>query len=78
MKDNILIGINLGDFGSTGAIMRNMFEYAHAHGNFDYLVMVPKSNGKLYTYGFFEQNTIIDKIDRRIFHKSLGNPDGLF
>lgn len=74
----IIIGINLGDFGSTGVIMRNSLEYANKHGGFDYLVIVPKTEGKPNTYAFLEQNSIVDKIDRRIFHRSLGNPDGLY
>lgn len=46
----LLIGINLGDHGSTGNIMRNSFEYAHEHGDFDFLVCVPKDEGKSNTY----------------------------
>ena len=78
MNKNIIIGINLGDYGSTGNIMRNSLEYANDHGDFDYLIIVPKSNSKPNTYAYMEQNTFIDKIDRRLFHKSLGNPDGLY
>lgn len=78
MNRNIVVGINLGDFGSTGTIMRNALEYANSHGNFDYLVFVPKSNGKPNTFAYFERNTLFDKFDRRFFHKSLGNPDGFF
>ena len=78
MKNSIVIGINLGDFGSTGNIMRNSLEYASKNGDFDYLIIVPKSNGKANTYSFFEQNNFFDKLDRRLFHRSLGNPDGLY
>ena len=77
-KKNIIIGINLGDYGSTGTIMRNALEYANSHGDFDYLVIVPKDLGKPNTYAYLEQNNLLDKIDRRVFHKSLGNPDGLY
>ena len=78
MKNGVVIGINLGDFGSTGTIMRNSFEYAHERGDFDYLVIVPKSQGKPNTYAFFEENSLLDKLDRRFIHRSLGNPDGFF
>ena len=78
MKNNVIIGINLGDYGSTGNIMRNSLEYASKNGDFDYLIVVPKSEGKPNTFAYFEQNTLLDKIDRWFFHKSIGNPDGLF
>ena len=78
MKNNIIIGINLGDSGSTGVIMRNSLEYAAEHGDFDYLIIVPKDKNKPNTYAYFKKNNIVDKIDRRLIHKSLGNPDGLY
>lgn len=78
MKNNIIIGINLGDFGSTGNIMRNSLEYASLHGDFDYLVIVPKSNNRSNTFTYFDKNNFIDKIDRRFFHRTIGNPDGFF
>lgn len=76
--ENIIIGINLGDFGSTGVIMRNALEYAHLHGNFDYLVVVPNDSGNPNTFAYLTKNGVLDKLDRRLFHRSLGNPDGLF
>lgn len=77
-RKSIIIGINLGDFGSTGVIMRNALEFASAHGDFDYLAIVPRDAGKPNTFAYLNQNNIFDKIDRRFFHKSLRNPDGLF
>mgnify|MGYP003307708025 CR=1 FL=1 len=78
MNKNIIIGINLGDFGSTGNIMRSTLEFANKKGPFDYLIIVPKSAGKKNTYAYKESNTFLDKIDRWIIHKSIGNPDGFF
>lgn len=40
-NDNLIIGINLGDFGSTGNIMLNSLEYAHEHGLFDVVACIP-------------------------------------
>ena len=38
---NLIIGINLVDFGSTGNIMLNSLEYAHENGPFDVVALVP-------------------------------------
>jgi len=40
-NDNLIIGINLGDYGSTGNIMLNSLEYAHKNGSFDVLALIP-------------------------------------
>ena len=75
----LLIGINLGDAGSTGTIMRNSFEYAKENGEYDYLIIVPKSEGKPNTFEYMgEGYTILHKLDRHLFHRSLHNPDGFF
>lgn len=72
MNKTIIIGINLGDFGSTGNIMRNTLEYAHKHGNYDYLVIVPKSENKPNTYAYEYKRNIFQKIiDRFIFLSRL-------
>ncbi len=56
MENAIIIGINICDHGSTGLIMRNALEYANKAANFDYLIAVPRSEGKpntfQYTYRF--------------------------
>lgn len=61
-NDNLIIGINLGDFGSTGNIMLNSLEYAHEHGFFDVLACIPyetKQINKVRTLSF---SAIIPKI----------------
>ncbi len=57
----IIIGVNLGDYGSTGNMMIHALEYANKHGGFDYLVMTPyrTDRGPCVPYGerkrsFFE------------------------
>ena len=40
-REQLIIGINLGDFGSTGTIMLNCLEYAYLSGNFDVIAFVP-------------------------------------
>jgi len=78
-KKTLIIGINLGDFGSTGTIMRNSLEYAHENGDYDYLIIVPKSEGKPNTFSYLENhNSLLDKLDRHLFHRSVHNPDGFF
>lgn len=54
-NDNLIIGINLGDFGSTGNIMLNSLEYAHEHGSFDVIACIPyetKQVNKVKTLSF--------------------------
>lgn len=79
IKKTLLIGINLGDFGSTGGIMRNSLEYAHRNGNYDYLVIVPKDRGLENTYGYMDNPlNIFQKV---LYHKVLkerNRPDGFF
>jgi CXXX repeat peptide maturase len=67
MKKNktLIIGINLGDYGSTGTIMRNALEYANKNGNYDYLIIVPKDRGK--------RLIDIDDLKRGIRHAMMEN-----
>lgn len=76
LDKTLIIGINLGDFGSTGNIMRNSLEYAHEHGDFDYLVMVPKDEGKPNTCDFGNTNTFFQKLINHLFLKPWLKPDG--
>ena len=79
MGNTLIIGINLGDRGSTGSIMRSSLEYAAENGNFDYLVIVPKEEGKPNSFGYLKcKNSIVDKLDRHFFHRSINNPDGFY
>lgn len=78
INKTLIIGINLCDFGSTGNIMRNSLEYARENDNFDYLVIVQKSEGKPKTYDYMENYSILDRLDKHIFHRSINNPDGFY
>lgn len=77
-KNTLIIGINLGDFGSSGGIMRNSLEYAHENGDFDYLVIVPNDKGFSNTFAYLDKNPFLDKIDRHFIHRSKEMPDGYF
>ena len=68
----LIVGINLGDFGSTGNIMRNTLEYASKNGNYDYLVIVPKNMGNPNTYAYQEDG--LNLFQKIIFHKILKQP----
>mgnify|MGYP003306623390 CR=1 FL=1 len=74
----LIIGINLGDHGSTGGIMRNSLEYAHENGDFDYLVIVPHNKGYSNCFGYLDENPFLDRVDRHLIHRSKGLPDGYF
>ena len=74
----LIIGINLGDYGSTGNIMRNSLEYSAKNGNYDYLVIVPR-NGKDNSYSYME--TPLSLFEKVLFHRILheqNRPDGFY
>lgn len=83
MNNKIVVGINLGDYGSTGSIMRNCLEYAHENGDYDYLVIVPHSRGKSNTFGFkdkpvsFAYNLFVFRILKIHYWKADGFFDSL-
>lgn len=77
INKTLIIGINLCDHGSTGTIMRHSLEYAHEHGNFDYLVCVPKDEGKPHTFAFNYQFNIFRRaLYNRILKLYKRYPDG--
>lgn len=80
MKTNLIIAINLGDFGSTGTIMRNALEYANAHGDFDYLVLTPQASTKINNVSFKTDLNIFEKILRKfsLLFRNQGKYDGFF
>lgn len=72
-KKTLLVGLNLGDYGSTGNMMINTFEYCASHGNYNYLIIVPSStkcNKNIFAFKEKPLN-IIEKI---IFHRILKLP----
>lgn len=78
LNKTLLIGLNLGDHGSTGGIMRNSLEYASENGNFDYLVIAPHKEGHPNCFGYLDENPFLDRVDRHFIHRSKGLPDGFF
>ena len=78
-RKTLIIGINLGDSGSTGTIMRNSLEFVHDNGDFDYLIVVPKSESRPHTFAYAEgPMSLFERFDRHILHRSINNPDGFF
>ncbi|MDY6431104.1 MAG: hypothetical protein SPL00_04905 [Bacilli bacterium] len=77
---NITIAINLGDYGSTGTIMRNTLEYASKQANFNYLIIVPRESNKSNIYNYKEKKPSL--FERIFFHVLLRvnrkNPDGFY
>ena len=72
-KKTLLVGLNLGDYGSTGNMMISTFEYCASHGNYNYLIIVPsatKCNKNVFAFKEKPLN-IIEKI---LFHRILKLP----
>lgn len=80
INKTLIIGINLGDFGSTGNIMRNSLEYASENGNYDYLIIVPRNSGgtNLYAYQEKELNFLQKVIYHRVLKQPKKKPDGFY
>lgn len=79
INKTLIIGINLGDFGSTGNIMRNSLEYAERNGNYDFLVVIPNDGGNKNTYGYKDKP--LNVFERIFFHRILkqhNRPDGFY
>ena len=75
----VIIGINLGDFGSTGNMMRNALEYAAEKLNCEYLVIVPNGCGLPHTFSFEQPYPAIHKfVENHNLLRRLRVPEGLY
>lgn len=75
-NNKLIIGINLGDYGSTGNIMLNCLEYANKNGNFDVVALIPyetKQTNAVKTISFHTDISPIRNIKYRVLNK-LRNP----
>ena len=71
-NDKLIIGINLGDYGSTGSMMLNSLEYAHNHGDFDTIALIPyetKKTNQVRTLSFAAKITFLKRAYYKVLRK---------